>query len=198
MKYQQNILEIVQKAEEKRGIKPFNNKSTTYKIWNALYIVSMAYTVFINACYIIGHLINYLDKAGNTENLNDLKMVVIHFSIATAVLLSGAVVKWFKLYEISAGLIAVPSVYLIFFTRFILTDVNSEVGLAAKFYWYHLFPLALLIISVSVIAVLTVKSKLKTKERYKATVKRLYEEFKKNNESAGEDEWNEYLKNYNN
>lgn len=196
MKYNENVLKRVRQIEEKNGIKYLDSKSSLYKAFKFLFVLSFAFTVFINFFNIVGHFFKISEDLDD-RFLSVYKSIFINFLVGTLVMIIGAVIYRFRFKIIGCFSVVVPCVYFIFYTKNLATDQGQEVGISFYYYWQHLIPLAILILSCLLMTCISVRAKFKTDRLYKKTLQDLYEKYKSSNQNTSEEDWEEYLKNFN-
>ena len=198
MKMQYNILQRVRQIEEKAGIRYAKADGRLYKTLKVLYVILFAYTMVMNLLYLLGTALVYSGKEVFAEVKNSLIIVVVA-SIGLVAALVFARFKskiWANITSMVLNLLSCIFLVLTFAQR--LTDDLGFLGYKFSFYWRHSVPL-LLIVAFSVwFSIIAIRATAKTQKQYKKVVENLYEKYNLASEieQFSEEEWEEFLKNY--
>ena len=195
MKKYTGVLKRVREIENKKGRNYQTTDSKLYKGLKVTYILAFIYTMAINALFILGMIIT-LDSAA--KGMSNVVNGLIIVSIGTALIIAGLVVMKFKKHLISGLLSFIPEVALIFiFANMMKEDIEGLWGYKYSFYYRHGVPLLLMALLITGMTVIAMREEHKTNITYKKVVENLYSEFTaENGENVSEEEWTEYLKNY--
>ncbi len=199
MKYEANILKRVRQIEEKKGIYYARTDGKLYKTLKIVYVLVWAYTLFMNFMFAAGNMLLY----HLNENVKRDMVPIITVAVATAVLIACLVILRFKnkaWTNYTFGIANLLSCAVLFLTYMnIMTDSLGLWGFNYSFYWRHAVPLILLVILAVWLSVIALKADIKTNKLYKKTVENLYTQFNLSNgeESLSEEDWEEFIKNYN-
>ena len=194
MAFNENILNRVKEREQKLGVYYAKKDGKGYKICKWLYILAFAFTMVINALYIIGILLIKSELPSNsTMSMNGF----ITVSILTAVMILMLILLRFNANHIIAGVFgggnAITSVCLIIVFGQMLG--NTYVNLPAKFYLVHLLPLSIILLCSLAMALIVINSYLKTKKSYNLVLEVLFHEY---NALPDENkpEWEDFINSY--
>lgn len=198
MKMQYNILQRVRRIEEKAGIKYAKADGKLYITLKVLYIILFAYTMAINVLYVLGTSLVYSGK----DTFADIKNSLITVTVASLGLIAALVFAkfknkiWANITCMALNLLSCIFLVLTFAQR--LTDDLGFLGYKFSFYWRHSVPLLLIIIFSAWFCIIAIREMVKTKKQYKKVVENLYEKYNvaSENEQLSEEEWEEFLKNY--
>ena len=198
MEMRYNILQRVRQIEEKAGIKYAKTDGKLYKSLKVVYVIAFIYSMVMNVLYLLGNLLIYSGK----ESFANIKNTLITVTVATVGLIAALVFAKFKK-QIWANITAVvlnlfSGVFLILTFAHLLEDDLGFLGYKFSFYWRHSVPLLLIIILSIWICIIALREILKTQKQYKKVVENLYEKYNvsSENEQLSEEEWDEFLKNY--
>lgn len=196
MKYVKNIADRVKAAQKRAGTFQVTTDSTMYKRLKLIFYLFLIYAFSFSFITIMNKL-NYSEKFGDSYNyLNSIQLKSFYISTA-------AVVLWIAAYIFSLckkDLVA-----------FILTFVPGCAELVCKFYdmhntgnfsqglnndyWpFHFIPIAGAIIFIGWAAFIRLREKHNFKQAYINMVNRIYEQY--HSDDIKEDEWEEFLENY--
>ncbi|MBR5222728.1 MAG: hypothetical protein IKV81_00995 [Clostridia bacterium] len=194
MVFNENILNRVKEREQKSGVYYAKKDGKGYKICKWLYILAFAFTMVINALYIIGILLIKSELPSNsTMNMNGF----ITVSILTAVMILMLILSKFNDNHIIAGVFgggnAITSVCLIIVFGQMLG--NTYVNLPAKFYLLHLLPLAIVVLCSLIMSVIVINAHLKTKKAYEQVLEIVFREYNALPDENKPD-WEEFVNNY--
>ncbi len=192
MKKYSGVLKKVREIEEKRGIEYPRTDGKLYKGIKIAHIISGAWALVMNVFFLLSLWI----KFSGEEKMAELEGLILTISICSFGLILGFVLTNFKINIVGSAVSLMSSVLLIITYGRELSDVLGFWGFKSIFYWRHLIPLILVAITIIWLCVIAVRAKMKTDKLYKKVTEGLYEEFKSNSENT-DDEWDEFLKNYN-
>ena len=226
MKMYDGVLQRVKQVEEKHGIKYVTTDSVLYKTLSVLLIIALIYTIGINLLCVAGSALKIsslysgtvatidgkdyneveyweyqgLDYKKMEENIvNGNRELMLNAGICSILLILGLVLNRTRLY-IAGGVITVcPAIYSIFYFMHNLTDSGGVVGLSPKFYWRHLIPLAIILITAVWLTVIAVRAKTKLQNQYKRVSENLFNMYNvelSQNEFLTDEQWDEFLKTY--
>ena len=194
MAFNENILNRVKEREQKLGVYYAKKDGKGYKICKWLYILAFAFTMVINALYIIGILLIKSELPSNsTMSMNGF----ITVSILTAVMLFVFILSKFNANPIVAGVFGGLNVILSVCFTIVYAQLlgNTYVNLPAKFYLLHLLPLSIVAVCSVVMAVIVINSHLKTKKAYEQVLEIVFREY---NALPDENkpEWEDFINSY--
>lgn len=198
MKYQCNVLKRVRQIEEKNGIKYAKTDGKLYGGVKAFYLVASIWTLAMNLLFIISNLlVNSLN-----ENFKLQTAPLATVAVLTLALVAGFVVMRFKNYiwaNFTFGILnlLMPSILCFTFAN-LMTNINGLWGYSYSFYWRHAMPLLLVAVCGIWLAIIAFRANIKTQKQYKKTLENIYEQYNLSleNENFSEEQWKEYLKNY--
>ena len=194
MKYRYNVLEKVRKVEEKNGINYAKTDGKLYKTINVLHILAWVYTLGINILFLLGNLV----LMSSNESLEINKAPFVTVLTATVLLIVARVIMRFKNQvwaNIASGALNLIICPVLAFTfANLMEDSLGLWGLNFSFYWRHAIPLALIIIFGVWLTIIALRANIKTDKQYKKTLENIYNQFK--NQNFSEEQWEDYLKNY--
>lgn len=190
MKKYDGVLKRVQMLEEKQGIKYAKEDGKLYKTFKVFYILFTVYTFFMNLFYILGML---LLTAGERELPNEFFAVCI----GSVLLIAGFVVTFLKLHIASAVLNLSSSVILIIAFGRELYGTPDLFNFTYSFYWRHFIPLVLIILCITVLCVVALRARHKLNSMYKKVEENLYNLYHTSADEVSEEQWQEFIENYN-
>ena len=194
MAFNENILNRVKEREQKSGVYYAKKDGNGYKICKWFYVLAFAFTMVINALYIIGILLIKSELPSNsTMDMNGF----ITVCILTAVMLFVFILSKFNANPIVAGVFGGLNVILSVCFTIVYGRMlgNTYVNLPAKFYLVHLLPLLIVAVCSVVMAVIVIISYLKTKRSYERVLEIVFREY---NALPDENkpEWEEFVDNF--
>lgn len=198
MKMQESILNRVYKMEEKYNIHYAKKDGKAYSYSRVLYFLFGAWAVFFALLVAVGFLMNrtFL-QPGDVAYGQYTKWIVACFCIS-ALLIAGIVFNALKMQVFTFVPTVFSGVYgIVFFAKVINPDPDGILGLPFKYYWAHFVPFLALVICSLVMFVIGVRQWAILRKEYKSVSARLYEEFTVNAEDISDEQWQEFLNNYN-
>ncbi len=198
MKKNQKILNRIEFLGNKYKNEPARTDGKLFKSLKVFYIISFAYYSFISLMVSLLMILHLTDSEGISKevlkNYLSYEGTTCVFFVITIIAFILFCVK-FKLTGLIMNIVAQP-VFVILEARFFKGNDFSRLNLHADYYWKHFIP-ALLIFAVSVfMAVIVIRERLYISREYKKITERAYGEFKRGNDTLSEEEWNEFLENY--
>ncbi len=194
MKKYDGVLQKVHQIEEKYGIKYATPDGSLYKGVRVAYTLAFVWALVMNLLFILGFLTMYL----GTENFSDALKYIITVSVCSVVLIAGFVLNRFKLY-LTSGILSILSAVLllpVFATQ--LTDDLGFLGFKFSFYWRHAVPLLLIVLLMTWLTIIALRSKIKLDKEYKRVVENLFNEYNVSNaKNVSAEQWEEFLSGYN-
>ncbi|MBQ6825963.1 MAG: hypothetical protein IJP34_04820 [Clostridia bacterium] len=194
MKMYDGVLARVREMEQKRGIKYARTNGKLYKTLKVLYSIIGIWTFFMNLFFVLGFLLMY----SNTDSMSKALNPVITVSVCTLGLIAGYVLNCVKLHIPSVILNILSSSFLIAVFAGLLQDTFGLWGYKVSFYWRHLAPILLIVIFSVFLTVIALREKYKTQKLYKKVTENLFDTYNiGNEENISEEQWEEFLQNYN-
>lgn len=198
MKKNQKILNRIEFLGNKYKNEPARTDGKLFKSLKVFYIISFAYYSFISLMVSLLMILHLTDSEGISKevlkNYLSYEGTTCVFFVITIIAFILFCIK-FKLTGLIMNIVAQP-VFVILEASFFKGNDFSRLNLHADFYWKHFIP-ALLIFAVSVfLAVIVIRERLYISREYKKITERAYGEFKRGNDTLSEEEWNEFLENY--
>lgn len=199
MEYKYNLLKRVRQVEEKNGIKYAKTDGRLYGTLKVLYTIVFVYTLAINVLFILSNSIVYY---GN-ENFDSVKVPLVTVTTATLLLIVAFVIMRFK-NKVWANCVSgiinlLVAVLLVLTFANLMEDSTKLFGYVYSFYWRHAVPLLLLAIFAVWLTVIAVRANIKTDKQYKKVMENIYAQYNLSaeNEQLSEEQWEEFLENYN-
>ena len=227
MKMYDGVLQRVKQVEEKHGIKYATTEGALYKTLTVILIITLVYTIGINLLCVAGAALKISSLYSGTvatidgksyneveyweyQGLDYKKMednivsgnreLMLNAGICSILLILGFVLNRIRLYISGSVLTVASTIYSAFYFMHNLTDSGGVVGLSPKFYWRHLIPLAIIVITAVWLTVIAVRAKIKLQKQYKRVSENLFNMYNielGKNEFLTDDQWDEFLKSYN-
>ncbi len=194
MKYQNNVLKRVRQIEEKNGINYAKTDGTLYNTLKVIFVIFLAYTLAMNTLFVLGNILLYSSNGNSQIKIDSIITVVT----ATLFLILNLIIMRFKDYvwsNLATGIINLicPTVLFLTFAN-LMKDVMGLWGFRDSFYWRHAIPLVFMAVFGVWSAIIALRANLKTGKQYKKVVENIYNQFE--NENHAQEQWDEYLKNY--
>jgi len=198
MKLQQSVLKHVYKMEEKYNIRYAKKDGRGFSYCRAFVFIFAIWASFFAFVLSMGFLIQRGALEQGTAMYGQYtKFIVSCFSVMGLLMLC-SVFAGFKKAVFSADFATAAAVYgSAFFASIIDRSPNGFFGLPYKYYWAHLLPLVAVAVCAISMAVIAVREQIILRREYKKVSDRLYEEYSKMAEDLLEEQWEEFLTNYN-
>lgn len=206
LKKNPNILERLKIKEEKAGVRRLSVDSAFGKTCKVVYIISFVYALCIKLIYMLSTYFqaSYVIKNTGYENLtahqlsqySDVKNSLLLVGIGAVLLIAALILLCKRIFAFSLPINAAVTVTLCVHFAFRMSETLETYGLASSYTYYHLAPLALLLISSTVYCIIGIRNKVLEDKAYTAFVDRLYENHSKEIENLTDEEWEEFLSNY--
>jgi len=198
LKKNQKILDRIEFLGNKYKNAPARTDGKLFKALKVFYIIFFAYYSFISLMVSLLMILHLTDSEGISKEVLKYHLsyegTTCVFFVITIISFVLFFVK-FKLTGLIMNIVTQP-VFVILEARFFKGNDFSRLNLHADYYWKHFIP-ALLIFAVSVfMAVIVIRERLYISREYKKITERAYGEFKRGNDTLSEEEWNEFLENY--
>lgn len=185
----ETILKQVRKSEEKYNVRYAKKDGALFNGLRTAFFIAFAFAAVFTVFVILQPWANDGVKYESAATLPTLY----------AFLIAGALGVVFNLFKISLGTLVctLPTgVFAVVEFAKLLPDPNGIFFLNLKFYWAHLIPVSALIVCAVVMVVIEFRAKHILKRGYEKISKRIYEEYALGAENLSEEEWEEFLKNY--
>lgn len=226
MKMYDGVLQRVRQIEEKNGIRYAKPDGALYKTFKVILIIALIWTLIINLLIIMGSALSlsslnsgtvatidgkdytqmeYWEYQGEDAEkiasniINENKGRMISTISCTVLIIVGVLLCKFKLHIYGCVVTVAPSVYSVFYFMHKLTDSGGVVGLSPKFYWRHLAPLLIIILSIVIMTVIAERAKFKLRKQYKRVTENLYNMYNVSLADGGaptDEQWDEFLSVY--
>lgn len=184
----ETILAQVKRSEEKYNIRYAKKDGALYGGFRTAYLVSYIYAAVFAAFVILGIWFN----EEIFTNLNTVYTIGAFLVLG----LGGAVFGGFK-NSLGTALCSIPvSVWAVICFGKLLIDPAGLLGLNGKFYWAHLLPILVMCVSAAVMLIIDLRARYILKKGYEKISERLYDEYSAHAENLSEEEWEQFLNNY--
>lgn len=193
MKMHESILKRVRMLEQKNGIAYMDTDSSFYKTFRIFFIIAFCYGIIINLFYIIGMILI------GEENSIDFYKYILTPAICSVLMFIGFILELKKINVSGAVFSVVPAVVLALFFKNISYGIEAN-AIQPMYYWRHLAPMAIIVISSLVMSIIAIRANVKLKKMYIRVVNNIYSTYKVNiSEDAdiSSEQWDEFLKNFN-
>lgn len=189
MKKNPHILALVDKYRYRKGIVITDEKSGIYKGFKITYIISVLWTFIFNSLFLIGNLVTLQfseTEIKTTPAISEL--------IATVLLIVGFVLILKRLY-IAGGILNILSTIMgtVQYYTLLLNDIQLSGGITHFFFWRHLAPAVILLITCFVICFIGIKAKMFLNRDYKKMLERLYIKNSEKLADINDEGWQELL-----
>lgn len=192
MKKHDGILKRVKQIEEKRGIVYARADGRLCTVLRIICLILTVFALAMNLFYILGMLlINY-----GTDNMKNVTGAVTTVTVCSVALITGLILKKFKLFIPSAVLNILSSAFLLPLFASLMEDVNGFLSLKTAFYWRHFAPLVLVVILSIWITIIALREKIKINATYRKVEENLYNLYHTSANEISEEQWQEFLENY--
>ncbi len=206
LKKNPNILSKLKLKEEKAGIRRLSVDSALGKTCKVVYIISFVYAMFNKLIYMLSTYFNasYIIKNTGYENLTskqlsqyaDDKNSILLVGIATVLLIITLIFLCKRVYAFVLPINAATCITLCIHFAFRMNTTLESNGLLSSYTYHHLIPLSLLVISGTVYCIIGIRHKILEDRAYTSFVNKLYENHSSKIENLTEDQWEEFLSNY--
>lgn len=201
MKYIENIACLVRNAEKRAAINYAKTDGLLYKSIKILYIISAVISFIMSAFFVIGRMIKISEikelavETANNSDITAAKNSALSVGILSILFIASIVILKFKAEIISAALTLISGTASIF----ILMNVSKNTleynsGINASFWFRHFIPIVLSVIFICWLTAIKIRANIKFNTAYTNMVNRIYKDYNKDN--LTEEEWAEFLENY--
>ena len=194
MKKYEGVLKRVREIEFKRGITYAKTDGKLYKGSKVLFILSSLWLIITCTMMILGHLV-LMDGGVKVD-----KNFVITSSVCTGLVLIGFILLCLKQHIIGFIVDSLSSAFLVFQISSVLKYDLGFGGYRTDFYIYYLLPATLAVIFAIIMTFIAIRAEIKVNNLYKKVTENLYEKYRieaKDTINLTDDQWDEFLKNYN-
>ena len=195
MKKYEGVLKKVYEYESKRGITYAKPDGALYKTLHVLYVMIFIWSFIMNSFTALSFMMRY-STIGNKGTIRNIIFTLIVGSLS---MLAGCILSRLKCYISASITTIIPiAVLLPLYMLSFRNNLDGLWGYSYPFYWRYLLPLSFIAILMVWMTVIALRARHKTNKQYKQIVERLFEEnFANDEDSVSEEEWDEFLKNYN-
>ena len=190
MKKYPGVLKRVREIEAKRGISYIKPEDKLYKGIKIIHLLCLIWAVMMSIFSMISY---YFYKSA----VNDYNSLMITIGICSGLIVLGYIVNNLKGYITGALLSITSSVLLILTFARELEDATLTSGYKPIFYYRHLIPLVLVILTMLILCFIAVRAKYKTQKLYKNVLTGLYDEFERTTDDKTDENWEKFLEEYN-
>lgn len=185
MKYKEFVNPIVDEFEYKKGISYVKTDSRVYISTRVVYILSFVYKIFCSLILIAGmsFVKEPLEKSMRVNVISSAVLYMLAF-----------VVMLFKVDFVSAifNILAVILEMTVAIPGLVI--YADAVSIQPSFYWKHLIPMLLVLITCGIMAYISVSAYFKRRRSRKTVLDKLYNENSEALKEGGESAWEELLK----
>ncbi len=191
MKMYDGVLRRVKKLEEKNGIHYASTDGKLYKTARVFFVIAFAWGMAINLLYLLG-------MAFTKSTAKEIYTYILTPAVCTAALIAGFILLLKKI-NIAGGILSVvpACVLAVFFIPLLEGDYVGTLN--PKYYWGHLAPMALIVITAFIMTLVAVRANIKLKKMYLKVVGNIYNTYKinaENGEDMSEEQWQEFLESF--
>ena len=201
MKYIKNIVDRVHAAEKRAAVIYAKTDGKLYKWLKFLYIVSACFTALMGFFYCISRYFKISELLRlniNIDSFADIRAVkqsIITVLICSAVwIICAVIIKWKQ--EIISLLLLTASGTVACATLINASKNTAEfnAGINTAFWWRHFVPLLLSLFFIVWMLCIKLRQQYRLKIAYNNMINRIYETYRR--DDISEEEWEEFLKNY--
>jgi ABC-type multidrug transport system fused ATPase/permease subunit len=189
MKMNETILKQVKKSEEKYNIRYAKKDGALFSGLRITFFFAFAFAAVFALFVALQPWANEGVKYESNATIPTIYLFLI----------AGVLGALFNAFKISLGALVctLPTGFfaVVEFAK-LLPDPNGIFFLNLKFYWAHLIPILVLVVCAVIMVVIEFRAKHILKRGYEKISKRIYEEYASHAENLSEEEWEEFLKNY--
>lgn len=200
MKKYDNILKRVEAYEKKCEITYAKTDGKLFFYLKIFLTISFLYMFFIN---IMTSLSLFLRAASLEKYTIMPKQQLITFTVITCLSVFFLILTYFKnnwIKLVATACLLASNIYFIFPLYSISNNGLGFFKLISDFYWRHFAPFALILILTVWMIIIIIRQEYRINFRYNTIVNNLYQAYKNdpnaNFSALSEEEWNEFLKNY--
>ncbi len=192
MKRNANILEYVEKYKYKYGISYAEEGGKLVKHLSAYTVIVWIYSFFMLVLSILSFAMNFAAGALDYSYLSNVFFTTIACAVTMVIAAAFFVCKK-KIIGCVIAIITQPVIVLAYKPISVY-----GAGYLPSFYWKFLVPAILFIIFATWLICVLIRARVKNNNIYDMLVEGLYKQYgTRNGEKLNEDEWNEFLTNYN-
>lgn len=194
MKYYKSVLQKAEETNYKKGVVRINTESSIYKTSKILYYISFAWFMLFHGLYLLSNSTAFFFYKEASKNIHTELFIT---SIIVFVLMIAAIVFVKKNWEIPAFALTLVSGV----AQIITLNSNENISLAFldkgvlanKFFWYHHAPIILLILFVSIIFVIGLKTKINLRKDYNKALSSMFANYSETHPTVSDAEWTAHL-----
>lgn len=193
MKRNANILEYVKKYKYKYGISNVSENTRIMNVLTAFIALSWCYAFFMAVVFILG---TSLQIKHGLVDFSYFKNSFISIVTGTTLMIIAAVMFFCKkkIVAFAVSIISQPVIVMAF--AHLLKDPIGD--LKWSFYWRHAIPAMVLVVFAAIELIFLINGIIKDNKLYDMLVEGLYKQYgTSDGEKLTDDEWNEFLTNYN-
>lgn len=192
MKKNTNILEYVEKYKYKYGISYAVDGGKLVKGLTTATSIVWVYSFIMLALSILSFAMNF---QGGKLDYNKFSNVFITTIVCTVAMVAAAILFIYKqkIIGLAAAIITQPFIVLAYEPISVY-----GIGYVAGFYWKYLVPAIVFVLFAAILLFVLIRANVKTNKLYNMLVNGLYKQYgKKDGETLTEEQWNEFLTQYN-
>ena len=194
MKKIQNIYERAVASLKKHHVVYETTKGKKYKTVKVLYYIACAFALFTTLAYLLGQFFIYQDSINSKELLKPFLKQLFIFTPPTVLFIAGMFFAAFKKDLVALILTVVPTIFKLIAFLPLMKNVDMHAGIHPDYWWHQLLPGILCIIFSVIFATIKLRADYIENRAYKNLIETIYNQY--NVTDLNEDEWKDFLKNY--
>ena len=189
MNHNPNILKMVEKYRYRKGIVITDEKSNIFKIFKIIYFISLIWTFVFNLYFLIGNIVSLVFSEVKIKTTPAITIL-----ISTIFLVAGFIFLLKKLY-IPGGIATIFSLIMgiVQYYTLLLNDIQLNGGITHFFYWRHLIPTIIVLVTCLVICYIGIKTKVLLNRDYKKITEKLYVSSSDKLTDLSDEQWQDLL-----
>lgn len=194
MKKYDSIMKRVRRVEEKRGISYAKVDGKLFSGVTVIAAIAWIYMFVMNLMFILS--MSLALSIGQAE-FSFIGNAFVTVCVGSALMVLGAVLFFvrFKIIGSAVCFSGIPFMVLAFANH--LKDSLGFLGFKLSFYWRHSVPALILALMLIWLLIIAIRERAKTEKQYKKIVENLYNTYHTGEDEITEEQWEEFLKNYN-
>ncbi len=193
MKKYDSIMKRVHFVEEKRGINYARVGGKLFRGVTVIAVIAWIYMFLMNLMFILS--MSLALSVGQAE-FSFIGNAFVTICVGSALMLLGGILFFVKFKITGAAICFAPLAFMVLSFANHLKDSLGFLGLKLSFYWRHGIPALILALMLVWLFVIAVRERIKTEKMYGKIVENLYNTYHKGDDEITEEQWEEFLRNY--
>ena len=193
LKKYDSIMKRVRFLEEKRGISYARVGGKLFRGVTVVASIAWIYTFLMNLMFILSMS---LALSIGQADFSFVGNAFVTICVGCILMVLGAVLFFVRFKIIGSIVCFVPLTFMVLSFANHMEDSLGFLGFKLSFYWRHAAPALILAIMLIWLFAIALRERVKTEKMYKNIVENLYNTYHKGDDEITEEQWEEFLQNY--